>query len=81
MAKRQAVDGSLQGKRVLTSDGEDLGTVASVRSGTMYVDLDPGIGDRVLARIGWDAATQTDYPLRTDEIERVTADTVHLGDL
>lgn len=81
MSDRVTVDDSLEGKRVVSSDGEEIGLVSGVRSSTVYVDLDPGLGDRLLARLGWDDVDQRDYPVGADAIERVTGDAVHLSEL
>lgn len=75
------VDDSLAGKRVVSSDGDDIGLVSGVRASTVSVELDPGPGDHLLARLGWDDVDQRDYPLGTDDIARVTDDAVHLAEL
>lgn len=75
------IDDSLVGKRVVSRDGDEIGIVSGVRSGTVYVDLDARIDDRLMAKLGWDDVSQTDYPLRAEDIVRVTADTVHLDGL
>lgn len=74
------VDDSFVGKRVRSSEGDEVGLVSGVRRGTLYVDPDPGAGKRVLATLGWDDVGQTDYPLGADAIDRVTEDAIHLTD-
>lgn len=81
MAHRVTIDESLEGKRVVSSDGDEVGLVSGVRSNTMYVDLDPGLSDRLMARLGLDDVEQEDYPLGADAIDRVTGDAVHLTEL
>jgi hypothetical protein len=41
-----------EGKRVIDSDGNEIGLVSGVRGGTAYVDPDPGIGDTILSKLG-----------------------------
>lgn len=81
MAERVAIDGSLEGKRVVAETGEVVGMVSGVRSGTVYVDLDPSVSDRLLAKLGWDAVQETDYPLSRSAVRRITDDAVHLNEL
>mgnify|MGYP000017652964 CR=1 FL=1 len=81
MASSTTLDESIEGNRVVANDGDEFGIVSGVRSNTMYVDLDPGLDDRLLARLGWDDVAQSDYPLGTDAIARVTDDAVHLEEL
>lgn len=78
MSSRTRIDESIDGKRVIDDSGETVGLVTEVRGDTAYVDPDPGITDRVMARLGWDEAEESDYPLTEDQIERVTDDEVHL---
>jgi len=81
MKSREPIDGSLEGKRVVASSGDEFGVVSGVRSNTIYVDLDPDLSDRLVARLGWDDVGQEDYPLGADAVERVTGDAVHLEEL
>ncbi len=81
MADTATLDQSLAGKSVVASDGEPFGVVAGVRSGTLYVDLDSGLSDRLQARLGWDGGEDEEYPLGTSAIEYVTDDAVYLNDL
>ena len=75
------IDESMEGKRVVTADGDDVGMVSGVRGQTVYVDADPGLTDKITAKLGWDDVKEDDYPLQTDTIERVTDDEIHLSRL
>lgn len=81
MADSVSIDDSLEGKRVVAENGDVVGIVSGVRSGTAYVDLDPGISDRLLAKLGWDSVEETDYPLGETAVRRVTDDEVRLNEL
>lgn len=67
-----------KGKRVVNADGDRIGIVSGVRSGTAYVDPDPGIGDRILSKLGWDDIDEDDYPLENSRIATITNDEIRL---
>lgn len=67
-----------EGKRVVNSTGDTVGMVSDVRSGTAYVDPDPGIGDKVRSKLGWEDADAEDYPLHSSSIDTITDDEVRL---
>ena len=69
------------GKAVIDSDGNQVGVVSSVEHGTAYVDPDPGITDKLLAKLGWDDSDEEDYPLQEARIEAITDDEIRLRSL
>lgn len=81
MADRASIGDSLRGKRVVSREGADIGTVSRVRNETIYVELDGDVSEKLLAKIGWDAGTEEDYPIPTDAVRRVTDGSVHLHGL
>ncbi len=66
------------GKRVVNADGEKIGVVSGIRGGTAYVDADPGLGDTLRSKLGWQKIDDDDYPLKRDRIARVTDDEIRL---
>lgn len=66
------------GKKVVDADGEEIGMISDVRGGTAYVDPDPGLGETLMAKLGWAEADREDYPLDDASIDRITDDEVHL---
>lgn len=66
-----------EGKSVVHED-TTVGIVATVEHGTAYVDPDPGITDRVKARLGWADIEEDTYPLQEQTIADVTDDEVRL---
>lgn len=68
-----------EGKRVVNSTGDTVGMVSEVRSGTAYVDPDPGIGEKVLSKLGWEDADAEDYPLDSSSIDVITDDEIRLA--
>lgn len=77
MSQRNITDTDV-GKRVVNADGETIGMISAVRSGTAYVDPDPGLGDRIRTRLGWEDVNADDYPLDETAIESVTDDEIRL---
>lgn len=67
-----------EGKKVVDAHGEEIGVVTGVRGGTPYVDPSPGLGDQLMAKLGWESVDQEDYPLDEAQIDEVTDDHVRL---
>lgn len=75
---QQAITENDEGKRVVDADGKKLGIVSGVRSGTAYVDPDPGIGDTIMSKLGWENIDEDDYPLDHGDVELITEDEIKL---
>ncbi|MFC6731815.1 MULTISPECIES: PRC-barrel domain containing protein [unclassified Haladaptatus] len=69
------------GKRVVDSRGEEIGMVAAVREGVAYINPEPGVFDKLQAKLGWEDQDEETYPLRTGHVDRITDDEIHLGRL
>lgn len=67
-----------QGKTVINASGQNVGLVTEVRSGTAYVDADPGLADTIRSKLGWNKADQGDFILDEDSIESITDDEIRL---
>ena len=67
-----------EGKRVVTSDGTELGKITEVRDGTPYIDADPTVMETLKLEFDWDVPDEDDYPLETADVAEVTDETVHL---
>jgi len=78
MASDMQLTESVEGYRVVSVDGEELGIVSSVTDGVPYVDPEPGLTDEVLSALEWDGVGHGDYRLDPTDIERVTDDEVHV---
>jgi len=70
-----------EGKRVITSDGDEIGVVAEVQGGRAHVEPDAGLLDSLSAKLGWGDADEDTYPLENDQIREVTDDEIRLGQL
>jgi hypothetical protein len=74
---RSVVTAEDEGKRVVRGD-ETVGRVVEVQHGIVHVDPDPGLGETLLARLGWADRDEDTSPLREDAIRTVTDDEVRL---
>lgn len=60
-----------EGKTVVSADGETVGIVTEVEGQTLYVDPDPGLTERITAKLGWGDRDQDDRPIQVDQIREV----------
>ncbi|QSW98073.1 hypothetical protein [Haloterrigena alkaliphila] len=66
-----------QGKDVVDETGEQIGIVAEVEGQTAYVDPEPGLTDRLKARMNWGGGhDDEDYPIEASEINEINNDEV-----
>ncbi len=79
MARKHITDDD-EGKKVVDSAGQEIGMITEVRSGTAYVNADPGLADTIRSKLGWNKADENDYPLEEKSIDSVTDDEVRLLD-
>lgn len=68
-----------EGKTLVTESGDEIGVIAEVRSGTAYVDPDPGTFDSIKSKLGWGDVDEDTYPLSGDDVAEVTEDKVRLS--
>lgn len=78
--ERDHVTDDDEGKLVVDSHGQEIGMITEVRSGTAYVNADPGLADTIRSKLGWGDADEDDYPLEGTRIHTVTDDEVRLRD-
>jgi hypothetical protein len=69
---RTTINDSDEGKRVINDNGEVIGLVSGVESGTAYVDPDPGATEKIMSKLGWDDVDENDYPLDRSKIDTIT---------
>lgn len=67
-----------KGKRVVNSNGQEIGMVSEVRHGAAYVDPDPELTDTIRSKLGWTDVDQEDFSLQSDRIATVTDDEIRL---
>lgn len=68
------------GKTVINTYGDEIGVVSEVRGGTLYVDPDAGLTEKVASRFGWGGGEES-YPVEARRIESITADEVEISRL
>lgn len=77
MARKHITDED-EGKRVVDSSGRKIGMVTEVKSGTAYVNADPGLTDTIRSKLGWGDANKDDYALEENRVDTVTDDEIRL---
>lgn len=68
-----------EGKAVKDRTGEKIGVVSDVQHGEAYVTPDPGITEKIMAKLGWADKEEESYPLQEDMVTEVTDDEIRLG--
>lgn len=66
------------GKEVVDASGEPVGIVSEVEDGTAYVNLDPHLTDRLLAKLNWGHASEDDYPIDASAVAAVDGNRITL---
>ncbi|WP_135824827.1 PRC-barrel domain containing protein [Halorussus ruber] len=66
-----------EGKSVVV-DGDEVGIVSEVEHGTAYVEPDPGITDKIKAKLDWGDRDEDTYPLQEQAVDTVTDDEIRL---
>jgi hypothetical protein len=73
------VDGDV-GKQVIDAQDEKIGGVTEVdaETGSVYVDPNPGLAERIKTRLGWESHDDDAYAVEADRIDEITDDEVRL---
>lgn len=80
MTQRTTLNDSDQAKKVVNSSGDEIGIVSDVTDDTAHVKPDPGLTDKIRAKLGWDDDDDTDtYTLPERSIETITDDEIRLS--
>ena len=75
---RTTINDSDEGKRVVNNNGEVIGLVSGVESGTAYVGPDPGATEKIMSKLSWDDVDENDYSLDRSKIDTITDDEIRL---
>lgn len=75
---RETITKEDEGKRVLNTDGTEVGRIVEVSDGRGYVDPNPSITDTIKAKLGWGDVSADAHPLDEGSIEKITDDAVYL---
>ena len=63
--------GDDEGKPVITSNGDQIGSIATVERGKAYVDPNPGLTDTIRSKLGSNESDETDYLLNTSSLNTI----------
>ncbi|ELY57245.1 hypothetical protein C491_10684 [Natronococcus amylolyticus DSM 10524] len=63
-----------RGKDVVDERGEQVGIVTDVEGGVAYVDPEPGLTDRLKAKLNWLERDDDDRPLERGQLDEITDD-------
>lgn len=74
---RTTISDDDEGKTV-TYDGDEVGRVVEVESGTAYVEHDPGITETIKSKLGWADHDADSIVLEEESIVEVTDDEVRI---
>ncbi|MFC7068767.1 hypothetical protein [Halobaculum lipolyticum] len=66
-----------EGKRVVTADGDEIGTVEQVVGAMAHVRPSGSLSQSVRRRLGWAEESDT-YELRTSTVDVITSDEIAL---
>lgn len=66
-----------EGKSVVRNE-TTVGIVTTVEHGTAYVEPDPGLTDRLMARLGWGDIDEDTFPLQEEDVADVTDEEIRL---
>ena len=67
-----------EGDSVIDNEGETIGIVTAVEGNEIYVDPDPGITEKLSAKLGWVDEDDAEYTVEADDVAGVEDGDVHL---
>jgi hypothetical protein len=76
----RAFKDSDEGMTVVTSDGDEVGTVAGVRGDTVHVKPETGLGESIRQRLGWGDDMEDTYELSHSRVQSFSGNKIHLQD-
>lgn len=68
------------GKRVVTSDGDEVGTIEKIESNMATVRPESSLAQSIRRRLGWTEESEDVYELRHSRVQDISGDEVHLKD-
>jgi sporulation protein YlmC with PRC-barrel domain len=75
-----SLDSDDEGKRVVDSDGVEVGVVVEVDDDTTYVDPDPNVLEEIGSRFGLSDADEETFPISDSDVQAVTDDEIRLNE-
>jgi hypothetical protein len=75
-----SLDSDDEGKRVVDSDGVEVGVVVEVDDDRAYVDPDPNVLEEIGSRFGLSDADEETFPISDSDVQAVTDDEIRLSE-
>lgn len=69
-----------EGMKVVTSDGDEVGTITAVHGDTAHVSPETGLGESIRQRLGWGDDTEDTYELSHSRVQSFSGNKIHLRD-
>ncbi|WP_435159548.1 PRC-barrel domain containing protein [Haladaptatus sp. DFWS20] len=67
-----------EGKRVIEADGAEVSVIADVRHGTIHLETDLGVVEKMKTELDSGGSDENTYPLSENPIEKIEDDRVVL---
>ena len=74
------LDNDDEGKRVVDSNGVEMGVVVEVDAGRAYVDPDPNMLDEIGSRFGISSADEETFPIEDSDVQSITDNEIRLSE-
>ena len=74
----RAFKSSDEGKKVMTADGDMVGTVDKIQGDEAHVRVDTGLSGSIRSKLGWEDENETVYPLMHENVDKIRGDEIHL---
>ena len=69
-----------EGKRVVTADGDTVGTVERASGLSVYIKPENDLSQSVRRRLGWSEEGEDTYRLQKSKVDGITDDEIQLRD-
>lgn len=67
-----------QGKKVMTTEGDVVGTIENVSGEAAHVKPDAGLSKATRGKLGWTNPSEDVYEIRNQHVEEIADDGIHL---
>jgi hypothetical protein len=67
-----------KGKKVMTADGDMVGTIERIAGGNAHVKPDTSLSSSIRNRLGWADEDKSTYRLDKSKVDSFSGDEVHL---
>jgi hypothetical protein len=71
-------ESSDEGMKVMTADGDMVGTVEEIQSDRAHVKPDAGLSQNTRRKLGWTKQGEDTYPLKHSSVDQISGDEIHL---